>query len=136
MGAFSDYLELEILDHIFGVGAYTAPDPIYFGLSTATISDSTTGTTVTEPGAGSYERKSMDNDGTTWNTASSGAIDNKVDITFIEATASWGTITDFFIADAATNGNILVYGELTSSKAIGSGDTAKFAAGDLEITLD
>lgn len=33
-------------------------------------------------------------------------------------------------------GNLLVYGALSTSKTIGSGDTAKFAAGDLDVSLD
>jgi len=33
-------------------------------------------------------------------------------------------------------GNSLVYGALSTSKTIGSGDTAKFAAGDLDVSLD
>jgi hypothetical protein len=33
-------------------------------------------------------------------------------------------------------GNLLVYGALSTSKTIGNGDTAKFAAGDLAVSLD
>ena len=135
-GGFSDYLENEILDHIFGVGSYSAPATVYVGLATAACSDTTTGSIVTEPSGGSYARVSVTNSGTNWNTASSGSISNKTAITFPEATASWGEVTDFFIADAATNGNILVWGDLTASKTIGTGDTASFAAGDLQISLD
>jgi len=38
--------------------------------------------------------------------------------------------------DAATAGNALIWGALTASKAIGTGDTASFAAGALSISLD
>ena len=31
MSAMSDYLENEILDHILGTGAYTAPTTVYVG---------------------------------------------------------------------------------------------------------
>lgn len=134
--SFSDFLENKILDQIFGASAYSAPATLYFGLATAPITDTTTGTTVTEPSGGSYARKSMTNNKTTWTTASDGSVENKVVIEFAEATASWGTVTYMFIADAATAGNILAWGQLTTSKAIGTGDNAKFAIGDLVITLD
>lgn len=134
--SFSDFLENEILDQIFGASAYSAPATLYFGLATAEITDSTTGSTVTEPEGGSYARKSMTNNKTTWTTASGGSVENDVDIEFVEATASWGTVTYMFIADASSGGNILAWGQLTAPKAIGTGDNAKFAAGDLVITLD
>lgn len=134
MGAFADYLEDEILDHIFGVGSWSAPGTIYVGLSTTTISDA--GGNITEPSGNGYARVSKTNDGTTWNTSSGGTVTNKIAITFPEATGSWGTVTDFFISDNNTGGNILVYGALTASKAIGTGDTASFAIGDLSISLD
>lgn len=135
MGSFSDYLEDELLDHVFGASTYTAPATVYFGLADTTITDSTTGTTVSEPSGGSYARKSETNNKTTWATSSGGSLTNAITITFATATASWGTVTDFFIADAATNGNILAYGALDASKAVGNGDTVSFASGALTITL-
>jgi hypothetical protein len=130
-GSFSNYLELEILDHVFGKGSYTPPT-IYVGLSTADPTESGSG--IAEPSGNAYARVATT--GATWTTASGGAISNAADITFPEATGSWGTITHFFLSDAATNGNVLAYGALGTSKAIGSGDTAKFATGDLDVTLD
>ena len=35
MSSISDYLELELLDHVLGVGAYAQPSGIWIGLSTA-----------------------------------------------------------------------------------------------------
>lgn len=132
-GSKSDYLELELLDHVLGVGAWSAPATIYVALFTEDPSDAGGGT---ECSAGNYARKAMDNDGVTWNTASSGATSNKIDITFVEANASWGTVTAFGIFDADSAGNLLYWAELTTNKTIDSGDTAKFAAGDLDITED
>jgi hypothetical protein len=90
--------------------------------------------TVREPSGNAYARVSTT--GADWNTASGGALDNANDITFPEATGSWGTITHFALFDAATGGNMLAYGALSTPKIIGSGDTAKFAAGDLDVSLD
>jgi len=131
MGSFADYWENEILDHLFGKGSYTPPT-IYVGLSTADPTDDSSG--LAEPSGGSYARVSTV--GADWNVASGGAIANANDITFPEATGNWGTITHFALFDAASAGNMLAHGSLSASKAIGSGDTAKFAAGDLDVTLD
>lgn len=136
--AFSNYLEEKILKHIFGLGTFTKPSSVYVGLATATISDTTTGTTVTEPSTGAYARVALTNDATNWPAAAGTptAKKNGDVITFPEATASWGTVTHFFIADAATAGNILIYGQLSTQKVIDSGDIPRFNAESLSITLD
>lgn len=131
MGSFADYWENEILDHLFGKGSYTPPT-IYVGLSTADPTDDASG--LAEPSGNSYARVATA--GADWNVASGGAIANANDVTFPEATGSWGTITHFAIFDAASAGNMLAHGALNVSKSISSGDTAKFAAGDLDVTLD
>lgn len=131
MGSFADYWENEILDHLFGKGSYTPPT-IYVGLSTADPMDDASG--LAEPSGNAYARVATA--GADWNVASGGAIANANDITFPEATDSWGTITHFALFDAASAGNMLAHGTLSVSKSISSGDTAKFAAGDLDVTLD
>ncbi|MCP4609419.1 MAG: hypothetical protein GY845_11965 [Planctomycetes bacterium] len=131
MGSFADYWENEILDHLFGKGSYTPPT-IYVGLSTADPADDTSG--LAEPNGNSYARVATA--GADWNTASSGTIDNANEISFPEASGSWGMLTHFALFDAASSGNMLAHGSLSVSKSISSGDTVKFAAGDLDISLD
>jgi len=131
MGSFADYWENEILDHLFGKGSYTPPT-IYVGLSTADPVDDASG--LAEPSGNSYARIAMA--GADWNVASGGMLDNANDITFPEASGSWGTLTHFALFDAASGGNMLAHGSLSVSKSIGSGDTAKFATGDLDVSLD
>jgi len=130
VGSFNDYLELKILDHVVGKTAYTMPTA-YIALFTAAPSDTGGGTEVT---GGSYARVATS--GADWNAAAAGAIDNAAAITFPTATASWGTVTHFAIMDAATAGNYLAWGALTTSKAVGNGDTAKFDIAALSATLD
>lgn len=133
--SFSDFLEDELLDQIFGALAYAAPATLYVALSTTTPSDD--GTNFTEPSGNAYARVSVTNNKTTWNTASGGAVDNAIEIAFPQATpAGWGTVTHFGVYDALTVGNQLAWGALTASKVIDALDTAKFAAGDLDATLD
>ena len=131
MGSFSDHWEDEILDHLFGKGSYTPPT-IYVGLSTADPGDDAAG--LAEPSGNGYAR--VQTAGTDWNTASGGALDNANAIEFAEATGSWGTVTHFALFDALTAGNLLAHGTLNQSKVIGDGDTARFAAGDLDVSLD
>ena len=132
-GSKSDYLENEILDHVLGNAAYTAPATVYIALFTVAPTDAGGGTEVT---GGSYARKAVTNDVTNWPAAASGAKANGTDITFAEATADWGTVVAMAIFDAVTAGNMLYWGDLTVSKAINSGDTAKFATGDIDISED
>ena len=136
MGSFSNYLEDKLLDQIVGKTDYTMPT-CYIALCTADPTDSGTGASMSEcADSGNYARKSTA--GADWNASSGGAIDNVNAITFNEASGSWGTVSDFAGVDASAHGtgNMLFYGALSVSKAITSGDTPQFAAGDLDITLD
>ncbi len=134
MGSFGDYWEKKILDHIFNKAAYTAPT-IYVALSTADPTD--TGSGLAEPSGNGYARKQTA--ASDWNAATGTnptVTDNATALAFSEATGSWGTISHFALMDAPTGGNLLAYGSLTTPKAITAGDTAQFAAGDLDVQLD
>jgi hypothetical protein len=138
MGSFNNYLELAILDHVFSATAFNAPATLYIGLSTTAIQEDGTG--ITEPAGGSYARVAVTNNDTNWPLATLevglGTKNNGTAITFPQATGAWGTVVDFFIADAAVAGNILCYGTLDVAKAIESGDIAEFAINAMTITLD
>lgn len=136
MGSFSDATENKILDHIVGKTSFTMPTA-YVALATAAITDAHTGATFTEvANANSYARVATA--GADWNAAAAGAIDNANDITFPEASGSWGEVTHFCLCDSGTwgAGAVLGHSILGAAKTIGSGDTPKFAAGDLDLTLD
>lgn len=127
MGSFSDYLENELLDHVFKVGTWSPPTNLYIALCKSTIADDDTGSSLpTEVSGGSYARKVANS----WVTAAAGATSNAAVLSFVEATAVWGTVTDFAIVDSGSGGNMLAYGKLTTPKKIGTGDTAKFATGE------
>ena len=129
----SDFLELELLDHVLGGAAYSAPATVYVGLHTSNPGEDDSGTEVT---GGSYARVAVTNNATNWPAAAAGAKSNGTAITFPQATASWGTVTHFGIYDAATDGNLLYYGALGASNAVDTGDTPSFPAGDLDVTED
>lgn len=132
--SFGNYLENELLDHVFGCGSrnFTAPTNVFVALSTADPGEDGSG--LAEPSGGSYARVSTGS--AAWNVASGGVVNNASAVTFPQATAAWGTITHVALYDAASGGNLLASGALTSSKAVASGDTVEFAAGQLSISLD
>lgn len=134
MGSKNNYLENKVLDHVLGGSDYTRPASVYIALFTSDPGEA--GSQTGEPASGSYARVAVTNNSTNWPAASSGAKSNGTDFTFPTASGSWGTITHFGILDASTSGNMLYYGALAASKVITTGDTAKFATGDIDITED
>ena len=133
-GSKSDFLENELLDHVLGNASYTAPTNTYIALfETTAPTDAGGGQEVT---GGSYARVTFANNATNWPAASGGAKSNGVAVTFATATANWGTCLAFGIFDALTSGNLLYWADLTTNKAVNSGDTAKFNIGDIDVTED
>jgi hypothetical protein len=129
----SNYLELELLDHVFGNGSYTPPT-VYVALLTATPDDADTGSTITEANYTGYARVSTS--ASDWATAAAGAIDNANAITFGACTGGSSDCTHFAMVDAASAGNVLFWGALDSTFSVSSGVTPSFSVGDLEITCD
>ena len=134
-GSFADFLELEILDHVFSATAYTAPVTHYIALYTVAPTDAGGGTEV--PLTFAYARFAVTANLTNWPAAVAGAIANGTAFTFATASGgSWGTIVAMAILDAVTAGNFMCWAHLAVSKSVDDGDTAEFAIGDIDITLD
>ena len=123
----SNYLENALINVTLRNTSYTSPTTVYVSLHTADPTDAGTGTEVS---GGSYVRKSA-----TFAAPSNGVSATSADVTFDQATASWGTITHIGIWDALTTGNMLYHTPLTTSKTIDSGDIFKIASGSLTVTL-
>jgi len=119
----SDYWEDVILDTLIETN-------LWIGLSTADPGDDAAG--LAEPSGNGYARVAVT--AATWAAASGGSKSNEVAIEFPEATGSWGTVTYWCLFDAATSGNLLASGALTSGVAIGNGETARFAIGMATFT--
>jgi len=125
--SFTNFLETEILDHVFAGAAYTAPSQHYLGLFTAAPGEAGGGT---ELSGSAYARRPVD-------FSTSGATtSNDAAIEFATATGNWGTVTHVGVFDAATSGNLMAYATLSSSKAIATGDVFRVPTGDLDITLN
>lgn len=127
--SFSNYLETEILDHVFGGNAYTAPSTLYLALFTSNPDEGGTGTEVSTSGT-AYARQ------TVTFTVSGNTATTSAAVEFPTATASFGTVSHVGVYDASTAGNLLGYAALTTAKAIDTGDVLRVPAGDLDITLD
>lgn len=130
----NDYLEQEIMELIFrNTAIFAAPANVYASLWTTTQGDPGTGTEAT---GGSYAREAVDTT-TGWDApgASGGATANANDTDFGTASGAWGTITDAMLGDASSAGNFFFYSPMDASKVVANGDSFKFAAGDIDVTV-
>lgn len=136
-GEISNYLANALLDFAFRNQAFSSP-ATWVCLVTATVSDSDTGSTITEPSNG-YNREQVNVNGgasPTWDVAAGGLVDNTHLIQFDTPTGSWGTVVGVAICDASSAGNLLCYDNAMADQAISTDDDVEFPIGDLDITLD
>lgn len=137
MGA-SNYAEEAVINALFGktsaFGTLSSRPTLYVALLTAAPSDTDTGSTIAEAAYTGYNRVATAP--ADWNAWSAGSLSNAVDIEFGEATAGSDTLTHFALVDAATAGNVILYGALDASLAVSAGITPRFKAGDLAVTAD
>lgn len=135
MSQMSDYLEDAIRNWFKGTAFPSAPTNVYVGLASAAPSDSSFGTELAYT---NYARQAISaSTGWTSGSAGSGQISNSAAITFPAAGASGVpvTATHFFIADAVSAGNLLMWAALGASRIINQGDDARFAIGALVLTF-
>lgn len=122
-----------LLDNLFGSTQFSVPPTYYVGLSTTSINASGVG--ASEPVGGAYTRVAIPNNKTSWTTASSGQLTNNIQVEYPESTTSWGTITNVFIADALTGGNILYWDTLTTPRTVQPATVLIFAPNAINVQL-
>lgn len=125
----TDYGEKKLLDHVLGVSAFSMPS-LYLALFTTDPTE--TGIAGTEVSGNAYARQPITFTATTTGT---GATSNSADVLFPVATGSWGTVTHIGLMDAATAGNMIWYGPLSTSKAVTTSDQFKMGATKLSVSL-
>jgi hypothetical protein len=132
MSAFGNYSELRTLDFWFKANSLTttAPANVYVSLHTGDPGD----TGANEATTGGYTRvvqtfaaASTDGSGVT-------TIDSNADITLGTFTGA-ATFTYMGIWDAASSGNFLAGGLLSSSRTVANGDQIKFSSGNITVAL-
>ena len=144
MSAMSNYLEQQLLQHIFRTASFTKPTTLAIALASGTITESMTGSLggYEMANAGGYARQTLNPLDANWNAVSevsaSGETANTSAIQFAQATANWGTATDVAILDSATYGagNVLLFGKLQTAKTIGTNDQFSFSANQLQVYFD
>ena len=120
--SISNYAELEILDHLTGTASWTAPAAVYIKLHTGDPGEDCTSNAAAET-----TRKAV-----TFSAASSGAITSSATVEWTNVSTT-ETYSHWSLWDAATGGNPLWYGALSSSAAVTAGDT--FQITQLQLTL-
>lgn len=127
MSEISNYLENALINGTLRATTFTAPAAVYVSLHTADPTDAGSGTEVS---GGSYVRQAA-----TFGAPSNGASTTTADITYPQATASYGTVGWIGIWDAVSTGNLLYHTPLNTSKTIDTGDIFKITSGSLTVTL-
>lgn len=124
----SVYFRNCVAGNVFGTKTTPAlPAAYYLGLSTT--APSADGTNVTEPTGGAYARVQL----TSLSEPTEGKITNANSVSFPESTQSWGTITHYAIFDAATEGNLLMFGEMTQPRNVEAATTMVIKENTLEL---
>jgi hypothetical protein len=144
----SDYIEGELITHLFRTATFTKPTTIALALLTTGAIDSdtaifTAGTGVEVTNANAYARltgASVDAGDANWaaDSGSDGITSNLKTLTFAEIiTAAWGTVTDMAIVDNATHntGEMWFYGAMTTSRVTAVGNTLEWAIGAITVTV-
>lgn len=123
--SFGDYLENELLDHVFGGAAFTAPSSWWVQLHTGDPGDA----------GGSNIATETDRRPASFGTAASGTISSSTNIVWTNVAAS-ETYSWVSVWDSSSTGNELAIGQLSTAVAVTAGDTFTISAGDLDISLD
>ncbi|MBM7624788.1 phage tail fiber protein [Sporohalobacter salinus] len=109
----TDFLEQKLLEHSFLNLPWSSPSTVYVALCTADPTE--TGDQTNEISATNYSRQSIDfSDVAADSNSEASLIENNLDIEFGQASVDWGEITHAAIMNAETDGNMLMYSQLTA----------------------
>lgn len=125
-----------LLDVLFGK-TETMPDTLYLAALIVMPTPSDTGATISEPADTNYARIAIDNSsgGTFWKVAAGGSKDSNEGVTWAAADSDWASSPGYGICDAASGGNLLLYGEWPTSFLNQAGHTVYFNPGSISIVL-
>ena len=105
------------------------PSKYYLALSTT--APKADGSSCTEPTDSAYARVELTN----MSAPANGVVSNTSLIQFPESTADWGIMSYYGIFDAATGGNLLMYGELTKSRTVEANTIMIVREGSLNLSI-
>ncbi|MFN3522230.1 MAG: hypothetical protein ACK4YQ_08265 [Phenylobacterium sp.] len=124
----ANYAETAVVDWLLGGATPSRPGARYLALHTGDPGE--TGAANELSGSG-YARQAA-----SFGAASSGSASNTSTHTFTAAGGNWGTVTHFSIWDAASSGNCLYVGALTTPRTINDGESGTVAAGAVVCSED
>ena len=145
MSAASDFLENKLLDHAlrvtpYNAASFTTSTTLYLALfntngsTQATTNRIEAGTLTDEVSTSgtAYARRPV-----AFAAASTGSSATSGTVTFVAATASFGSITHVAVMDSDVegSGNVIFFGTVTTAKTIDTGDTFQVTAGNLTVAL-
>ena len=120
-----------VAGNVFGSKTSPAiPEKFYLGLSSTAPALDGTGSSEPADGTG-YARVEL----TSLSAPAKGVVTNTAAIDFAESTAGWGTMTHFVIYDALTDGNLLMYGELSASRRVEAATIMTIKQGSLNLSV-
>ena len=112
----SNYYISKLLNQYWNAAAYSFPANSYHALWTASLTAASTGSTAGEASYTGYTRVTVVGNTTNFPTSSGGAaITNATAITFPTNAGTLQTATFYAVLDAATTGNIIYWGSITST---------------------
>jgi|TARA_R100001443_G_scaffold18623_5_gene29614 hypothetical protein len=138
--AFSQYLATKVLSWIKNTSFPTALTNVYISLHTADPGTAGTNNDVTASIRGNSTRVAIASGNfSTVGSASGGGFQitnsSVCQITTSAQNSSGATVTNFGIWDAATSGNFLASGSLTTNVDVQLGDTVQFNIGAMAIKV-
>jgi hypothetical protein len=134
-GSKSNYLAKKLIEETIGAVAYTSAANTYFGLWTAALDDTSTGSTGSEATYGSYARTligTANNQTDAWNAATgttTATVTNKNAVTFPTSSGTANTLTYIGCLDASTTGNMLYWEFSFTVRSLGATAALVTAAG-------
>jgi len=139
--AASNYVTERNLNSLYGGHSPTLSTPatVWIALCSSAPTRTQTGTTIPELDESGYSRFEVTNNTTNWDDAALDGSDmvkkNAIVAEFGANTGEtdWAAATHFAILDAASEGNLLDFGALSTSRTVQPGDLARFPAGSIKV---
>lgn len=140
MANFSNYLETKIVSWLNGTTMPAAPTILYVALFSSDPTDANAGTEITNTITGSTARAAVANADWTVTIATTtldAKIQNNAEITITNSSTNSTNVnaTHFGVYNAATSGELLFHGQLTSIVEITPGSAIKFAPNSITLTV-
>ena len=127
MAQMSNYLEEQLMNHVFRGISYTSPGTVYLALYSTTQTEGDTGLELVGDG---YARVPV-----SVGAPVDGASVNDAEVLFAAATANWLPIVSVDVKDSLTGGNSLMYKDITSSSIL-LGNQFRSPVGEFTLIFD